>query len=356
MSLKRWVSGFWAWWSAELSALLPAGLRRGLMPNRELLFLTVEGDELLVSQGTLEDMRPAGRYALPEADDTVVDPSVTSSMADQETVLCLPRNSVLNKSLMLPLAAEENLREVLAFEMDRHTPFTPEQVYYDYAVIARVPGDNSLAVDLFLAPREELDELLARLSRLGLTPDRFMVRCNQAGDLHPVNLFRAQGRSRKPLLSRRINIALAVMALLLLAATLATPLIQKRQVINTLEPLLQSAAGQAKEAQILREEIDHLTAESRLLVDRKNSTLLALELVDELTRLLPDDTWITRLEINGPEVHLQGQSPAAATLIPLLESSDQLRNARFRSPVTQQPLSETERFHLSAEIEEKMQP
>ena len=91
-------------------------------------------------------------------------------------------------------------------------------------------------------------------------------------------------------------------------------------------------------------------------MDRKKSTRLVLELIDELTRLLPDDTWITRLEMNGSEVHIQGQSPAAAALIPLLESSDSLQNARFRSPVTQQPLSDTERFHLSAEIQEKSAP
>lgn len=353
-SLKRWVGGFLSWWSSELAALLPGRLRRAIMPSEERLFLNLDGDELIVSQGTVDDMKPVARHALQVADDTAVEPP--RDRADQEVVLCLPRNKVLNKSLMLPLVAEENLREVLAFEMDRYTPFTPELAYYDYAVVARLPAENTLAVDLFLAPREELDELLASLARLGFVPDRFMVRCNQAGDLHPVNLLPVQVSNRKPRLSYRINIVLAVLALLLLIGTLATPLLQKHQTIRTLEPLLQSATGQAKEAQTLRQEIDRLTAESRFLVDRKNSTRLVLELINELTRLLPDDTWITRLEINGPEVHIQGQSAAAATLIPLLESSDNLRNARFRSPVTQEPRSQNERFHLSAEIQEKASP
>jgi general secretion pathway protein L len=355
-SVKHWVGGFWSWWHAELAALLPKRLRRAILPDQERLFLKVEGSDLVVSQGTVNDMKPVERHALQVADEALGAPPAAGNTGGQEMVLCLPRNKVLNKTITLPLVAEENLHEVLAFEMDRHTPFTPEQVYYDYAVVARVPADNTLTVDLFLAPREGLDELLASVARLGFEPDRFMVRRNQAGDLHPVNLLPAQGRNRKPLLSRRINIALAGLALLLLIGAVATPLLQKRQVIRTLEPQLQSATEQARQAQSLRQEIDRMTAESRFLVERKQSTLLVLELINEFTRLLPDDTWISRLEINGTEVQIQGNSSAAAALIPLLESSASLHNVRFRSPVTQVPRSDAERFHLSADIVQAVQP
>jgi len=71
--------------------------------------------------------------------------------------------------------------------------------------------------------------------------------------------------------------------------------------------------------------------------------------MDELTRILPDDTWITRLDIKGSELEIQGQSSSAAALIPLIESSSILQNPRFRSPVTQIPRSDAERFQLSAE-------
>ena len=75
-----------------------------------------------------------------------------------------------------------------------------------------------------------------------------------------------------------------------------------------------------------------------------------LEIMDELTRILPDDTWITRLDMKGSELQIQGQSSSAAAVIPLIESSSILQNPSFRSPVTQAPRSEDERFHLSAEI------
>ena len=89
----------------------------------------------------------------------------------------------------------------------------------------------------------------------------------------------------------------------------------------------------------------------RKLTSRKNlTTLVTLEIINELTRIIPDDTWINRLNIKGQEVEIQGQSASAAALIPLIESSDLLRNPRFRSPVTKIPRLNTERFHLSAEV------
>jgi general secretion pathway protein L len=85
-------------------------------------------------------------------------------------------------------------------------------------------------------------------------------------------------------------------------------------------------------------------------VEKKQATPLVLEIVNEVTRILPDDTWINQLDIKEQEVQIQGQSTSAAALIPSIESSEILQNARFRSPVTKMPGSSTERFHISADV------
>ncbi|MCK5256878.1 MAG: hypothetical protein KAQ81_12685, partial [Deltaproteobacteria bacterium] len=43
--------------------------------------------------------------------------------------ISIPGNKVIFKRLSLPSPTEENLKEVLGFEMDRYTPFTLEDVY-----------------------------------------------------------------------------------------------------------------------------------------------------------------------------------------------------------------------------------
>ena len=74
---------------------------------------------------------------------------------DGGDLLELPAERVLQRTVDLPLAAAENLREVLGFEMDRHTPFKAEDVAFDYHIVSTDRQTKRLLVDLTVAPRIE---------------------------------------------------------------------------------------------------------------------------------------------------------------------------------------------------------
>jgi len=349
--LWRGVETFWSWWISELRGMLPPSVRRVLMPRAQRLYLELDGTDVVMSQGTAQNKEELTRYTLEQADAAPLKLSAVDEMHRhaRELVLCLPGDKVLTRSLTLPLAAEENLREVLSFEMDRQTPFTAEQVYYDFSVVARSSAERTLTVDLVLATRRMLDELLARLDHRGLHPDLVTINCGEGGGFAAVNLLPVENRQRKAVTPQLVNLALGALAVLLLVSAVSLPLLNKRHKIQALKPLLETASAKAEEAHRLRKEVDQLAANSRFLIDKKQSSLPVLQVMDELTRILPDDTWITRLDIKESGLEIRGQSSSAAALIPLIESSSILQNPRFRSPVTQIPRSNVERFHLSAE-------
>ena len=135
----------------------------------------------------------------------------------------------------------------------------------------------------------------------------------------------------------------------MLVTAAALPLVHKRQVIRQLEPQLAEARQQAEAAQALRKKLEALRVQSHFLVEKKRGSLLVVEVLNDITHILPDDTWLNTLDIRNNEVQIRGESSGAALLIPLIESSRVLSNARFRSPVTQNPQG-GERFHLSADI------
>ena len=54
----------------------------------------------------------------------------------------------------LPLVAEENLGQVLAYQMDRETPFTADRVYFDYRVVDRDRPAQLLGAELVVIPGE----------------------------------------------------------------------------------------------------------------------------------------------------------------------------------------------------------
>ncbi|MGB5472040.1 MAG: PilN domain-containing protein [Gammaproteobacteria bacterium] len=350
--LGRGFSTFWDWWRAELATMLPAGIRHAVLPRVQRLLLELDESELVVSRGSAEAMHEVERYDLAHGDEA----SQNRPEGVSEIVLSLPQDKVLTKALTLPLAAEENLREVLAFEMSRQTPFRAEQVYYDYLLVTRDSRKATLSLELVLAPRRVLDELLATLDRFGFHPDVITTRDDSGQQFLAVNLLPEQYRQARPVMARRVNAALALLTVLLLIAAVSLPLWHKRQLITALEPEVQVAVAQAAEVRRLQEEVEQLQAGARFLAEMKQSRLLTLQILNEVTRILPDDTWVNRLEIKGSEVQLQGESTAVAALIPLIESSPLLQNARFRSPITQVARSNAERFHLSADVVEGAVP
>jgi general secretion pathway protein L len=96
-----------------------------------------------------------------------------------------------------------------------------------------------------------------------------------------------------------------------------------------------------------------MAAASQFLVEKKASDMMIVELVDEISRILPDHTWITRLDLSGEQLQIQGQSSASSSLIRIIESSPWFENVRFASPVVQISGTENDRIHIVATVARK---
>jgi Tfp pilus assembly protein PilN len=82
--------------------------------------------------------------------------------------ICLSPDQAISCQLFLPEAAEENLAQVLEYEIARQLPFRREEVYYDFLPVGK-KGDK-VGLFLFAVPKKNLDELLQTLSALGVKP------------------------------------------------------------------------------------------------------------------------------------------------------------------------------------------
>jgi general secretion pathway protein L len=341
----RRLNTAWHWWTEELSAFLPENLRQFIEFGNQRLIIAVTGDEFVVQHGSAGQLQEIGR--IPKTADGAAAFSVPDNI--RETVLLLSQDQVLTCAVTLPLAAEENLREVLSFEMDRHTPFAADDVYYDFAVTGRSSASKTLSLLLFVAPRHIVDEFLATMTGTGITPDVVAAHPSDNPDGHVMNLIPACRRSKRDAVLKRLNASLATLAVLLFATAIALPIVQKNQAIDLLQAQVQTATAAAQTGNQLMREVEKLVDGSNYLVNKKQTDLTAMKMLDEMTRLIPDNTWINRIDLNDGEIQLQGQSGSAAGLIALIEASPMFHNVRFRSPVTQVVRTEQERFHLSAE-------
>jgi general secretion pathway protein L len=343
--VTRQLAWGWRWWLTQLKELLPDNVRRVIAARNQRLILETDGNEFLVHHGSAGQMQEIGRIQR-SADDATTFPLPTNV---RQTILHLAVDNVLSRALTLPLAAEENLREVLSFEMDRQTPFSADQVYYDFVVIGRSTISKTLSLQLYLTPRDIIDDSIGALSANGIRPDVVAPNTKDNPGGHVINLLPADKRHNQGVNLHRLNLSLAVLALFLFITVLALPVLQKNRTIRWLEAQVGEATIAAQASIELRKDVEKLTAGSNYLVEKKLSEPTVMQLLDEMTLIIPDDAWVNRIDISDGEIQLHGQSDSAAGLIVLIEESAAFHNARFRSPVTQVARTNKERFNLSAD-------
>ena len=95
--------------------------------------------------------------------------SYGGAVAEAKLVVALPPSQVLRKTITLPAAVEESLEQALAYDLDRHTPFKPDEVYFDAVVIGRDSAKKEIRVDWAAALRTVVDQACRRAEAWGAT-------------------------------------------------------------------------------------------------------------------------------------------------------------------------------------------
>jgi general secretion pathway protein L len=82
--------------------------------------------------------------------------------------LCIPQDQVMMQQILLPVAAEGNIDQVLEYEIERQLPFRREEIYYDYLSAGR-KGDK-LNLYILAVQKKIVDGLMQLLESFGIKP------------------------------------------------------------------------------------------------------------------------------------------------------------------------------------------
>lgn len=343
---------FWLWWQDQLKKSIPQGLRSWFIHHAILITLPTEEnvqfwhweEGAITPLGT--DLKSCGAESALRF--------LRERQSDKEvslTLLLLP-GQYLRREINLPLAAEENLRQVIGFELDRQTPFSADQVYFTCQVLERLPGSRQLRVEFVLTPREFLDTRLARLHQANLKPSHVDVAVLEGQSPVPLglDLLPPRWRSSESRWQRRLNWTLAGTLALLLGLGLALPILTQDRILKLLEKQLAQARRAAQTTTALKQQVTELEQEARFGLTRKQSTPPMIQVMEDLAKRLPQDTWLSGFSYRNGELRIDGSSPAASKLIEMLEDSPFLHNTHFVSPVTQDRRTGLERFQISMTV------
>ena len=350
------LARFFKWWGGQLSFLLPQKFLDALARGKSLIVVEVnttsaklsyinhQQETLFLGEFEFNDLAKEELHSLIENN---------SQYSDAKIVLRVPGQLTVIQDVFLPAAAADNLHQVMSYELDRYTPFNKDQVYFDFIKMGPANNNTLIHLILILVQKTSLDTMYERCLSLGLQPfyadsAARIIEPDEASrqyNLLPENL--CQKTSKKPLF---IMFASMLLSLVLLAALLFLPLKIAEDGLSGLKKHVRKVEKVALEIEDSKKSIDYLYQATQTVIDKKNASPSVIEVINTVSQVLNDDTWVSNLRYFKKTLQLSGQSGSASSLIGSLEKTRLFRDTRFISPVTKDNRSGLERFKISTKV------
>jgi general secretion pathway protein L len=113
---------------------------------------------------------------------------------------------------------------------------------------------------------------------------------------------------------------------------------------------VQTAQREARDARKLRNALQDSVRAANFLAKQRASQPTVLEILTDLTRRLPDDTFLEKIQVNSGNVVLIGQSARASALVGVLQDSPLIHKPTLSGSVQADPRTGKERFTLTAVV------
>ena len=352
MSMMRHIYRFFDWWLASLLALIPERIRLKIFQYPDRLLVEFEDGQITISYYNGNSRELIDRKTIKREDELekagIIQWLARIKSNYVECIVLVSRKYVLTKSLTLPLSSEKDLREIIGFEMDRQTPFTVDQVYYDTRITSREPEQDKLSLELFVATRNFIDSLLAEIRSWSLPAT--VISFSEGGEPAAINLLPAEARAVTRGSPDALTLAACAITFILFLTALYLPVLRQDKLKSALENRVEESRNIARQVQPLIEEKKEILERTDFLAKQRRQKIPVVKVLAELTNILPDNTYLERLTIRGNEIQINGESDSATTIIQLLEKSDYFKDAQPRSPVTKNAATNKERFFISATL------
>lgn len=285
-TLGRWGREGWRWWLGELAGMVPARLR--LAPRA-----------LLVAPGENGGWVRLGREG-----------AALSARERGQATIALPPTDVQLLTIDAPPLGPAETRQMIAFDLDRLTPFPPGTAIFDYEKLPRGDADRDRVL-IGVMPEERARARLDQAERDGVRPVRMAM---IAADGTPHFDFLPMLREAKASGSAtRWWVAVAALFL----ANVAMLVWRDMAAVEALRAAVEEQAPAANTAKMLeRRIVQEDRRRARIAVQRVRQD--PLRLLDMLGAALPAGVYVQRLTWEGDALRLAGYAPEGVDVQDLL--------------------------------------
>lgn len=241
----------------------------------------------------------------------------------------LPPELTLARIETFPGEARENLRDEAWWRLDAMSPYRPEEVCYDVALLDVEPQTGFLTVSICLAPRDIVEEAVAYAGRWGFAPQR--VSTSGAIEGFPNGPLFLQAEDLKGE-ARSLRRGAAVLT----AAAIGLAVVGVGRGLAERSASLETETAQAVEAETtLAQTLDTRSATLAFAdragrpARRRVERALAVDLLDALAAGAPPETVLDRVTLDGAQIRIEGAAANADAVLAALNVMEEFEGAVF---------------------------
>jgi general secretion pathway protein L len=346
MNLFQPIGAILGAWTGSVAAAIVAGLERVVSPRVVRLLEDDDGSFAVEATGKTDAVPP--RIAFSEG--TLTAPNLAALFRGSRVEIVLQPKRFLLRPLELPARAADFLEGIVRAQIDRLTPWSASEAVFGCSAPVK-SGTESITTMIAATTRKVAMTYVQAVS--GFHPTAIAV-CTDISerDAGRVKVFeqKARGHLDAVRVGRALLIALGAVALAALVSVtvaayvaddLGTKEAELARHISTRRAAIRAGGDGGDRSPLAA------------LERRKYETPAGVIVLEALSQLLPDHSYITELHLAGNKLQISGITRDAPSLIPLIEQSQHFTRATFYAPTTRAPSDPGERFHIEMRVEPK---
>jgi general secretion pathway protein L len=269
-------------------------------------------------------------------------------------ILELPASDIVSRVIKVPAQARDLLPGIVRNQVERLFPWRANQAVYGFKVVGSEDA-SSLDVRILVTSRATLDDACSRLGALGLQVDRVVAESGRADPLtSAITLWSRLADATDTSLSRTRRLIVGLMAATVCVTlvvnvwafmTAASADSESDDIGSRLATLQRQIRGGSP-----RESIASLAPAERARALKETSPV-AVVVVEALSRALPETSYLTELSMDGSTLRIAGLAGDAPSLIEPLERSGHFKDVHFFAPTTRNADGARFVFHIEARVE-----
>ena len=160
-----------------------------------------------------------------------------------------------------------------------------------------------------------------------------------------------KGAHERPKYPKTLTIILSLLLISMWVLSIIAPLRTEGKRLEEIDRQIAMRKEEVKKVEALKKEEESLNHEIALINNFKRNRPLTLDILKELTVILPKNAWLTRVRVADTTVNLEGYAASATGMLPKLEASPYFKKAEFASPTFRDARMNSDRFNIKMDIE-----